>query len=150
MKPLGSNTKNALRRIVETLPHLKAEGTALPPACKPAIESIRAAAVQHAGGPRDVQIVAAEEWATAELKAALAADAAAETPLAPQESGGPLGQGEPPIESKPEPALADAPAPAESPQAAIVHGGVVVDNRPLSEIPDAELEAATAPEGEGK
>lgn len=134
---LGPNTKSAISRIVAALPFLKAGENGIPTAQRGVIEQIRRGALTSSEGARDVQIVSAEAWATAELEAALEAD----KPAAEEPAENPT-----PIEFPN--GVPSVPPPVQ--EASIIGGGVAVHEKPLGDLSDAELEKLTAPEKEGK
>lgn len=120
---LTDATKAAIRRIVETLPHLKAQGdSAIPAAQRADVEAIRRATKNS--GSRDPQIEAAEEWAVAEIEKTLAEPA--ETSDAP-----------PPIGGSAEPGVSQS--------ATIEGGGVALHEKPIGELSDEEVEKLNAP-----
>lgn len=131
---ISENLKLALARIVELLPHLKADGAAIPTAHRPTIEAIRSDAAKTAQGTRDPQIEAAERWALGEIEKALGADksAAPITPDAPPPTG---------VSAEPGVSLpGDAIAQPKPLFATVENGGVALHDKPLGELTDAELE----------
>lgn len=137
---ISDNLKAALSRIVETVAHLKS--ASVPTAHKPTIDGIRLEAAKTAQSSRDPQIEAAERWALAEVEKALGLDAALtappETPDAPPLTGG---NAEPGV-----PSSADNPVmPLEFPDG-VPTVPDPIEEKPLGELTDAELETLTKPE----
>jgi len=86
MSTLGPKTKAAIRRIVDALPYLKAEGAAAPTALAGDLSAIRSRLVgKPSSGTRDPHFDSAEEWATEELEKSLADDAKPEAKKGPEQ-----------------------------------------------------------------
>lgn len=106
---LGPNTKAAIRRIVDLLPYLHADGAALPTGMSDRLSPIRTrAAALPSSGTRDPRFQGANDWAEQELSDALDADEA---------------EGEKAKADEPEPDLTVLPPPADPTTDSITQDG---------------------------
>lgn len=81
---LGPNTKAAIARIAQHLPHLRSEGTAMPPSSKDEVQAIKQPlSGMPSSNPRDPLINCAEQWVEKLLSEAMEADKTQEPKTAP-------------------------------------------------------------------
>lgn len=75
MKTLGPQTKAAIKRIVDNLPHLRSEGSAVPTGARDSLSQIKAKyAADHARTDGDPLTFAAQAWVEEQLGEALEND----------------------------------------------------------------------------
>jgi hypothetical protein len=75
MKELGSHLKAAIARVVDSLQHLRSEGSAVPTAARDGLAQIKAKyAADHARGDVDPLVFAGRSWAEEQIAEAIEKD----------------------------------------------------------------------------